>query len=70
VSNVEEIFFGVPQNVTTQLAQGHVQLDIELAELVLHVRPLQPRQHRVIDQPWSAQPNYKRLILDAEPPPF
>ena len=34
---------------------GQVQLDVELAQLVLHVRPAQARQDRVVDQPRPAQ---------------
>ncbi len=35
--------------------RSQVQLDVELAEFVLHVRPAQAGQDRVTDQPRSAQ---------------
>ena len=55
VEHVGEVAFAVMQHAALQPAGSQVQLDVELAELVLHVRPAQACQDRVIDQPRPAQ---------------
>ena len=55
VEHVGEVGFAVMQHAALQPAGSQVQLDVELAELVLHVRPAQACQDCVIDQPRPAQ---------------
>ena len=55
VEHVGEVAFAVMQHAALQPPWSEVQLDVELAELVLHVHPAQPCQDGVIDQPWPAQ---------------
>ena len=43
------------QHAALQPAGSQVQLDVELAELVLHVGSAQARQDRIVDQPRPAQ---------------
>ena len=55
VEHIGELAFAVLQHAALQPAGSQVQLDVELAELVLHVRSAQACQDRVIDQPRPAQ---------------
>jgi hypothetical protein len=43
------------QHAPLQSAGIHVQLDVELAQLVLHVRSAQASEDRIVDQPRAAQ---------------
>jgi len=55
VEHVAEVGFAVAQHAALQSARRQIQLDAELAELVLHVRPAKAFQDCVIDQPRPAQ---------------
>ena len=49
VEHIGELAFAAMQHAALQPAGSQVQLDVELAELVLHVRPAKACQDRVID---------------------
>ena len=49
LERVGEVALTVAQHPALQPMWSEVQLDVELAELVLHVRPAQPRQDGIID---------------------